>query len=71
MNPPVTTPDPNIERALTKKEMAEKMGVSESTLRRLLKKADRTVERGLIPPARQAEVLEALGWREMTRNDAK
>jgi len=51
--------------------LAQKMGVSESTLRRRLKHAGLSVERGLIAPAKQTEVLDALGWREMTRSDAK
>lgn len=57
-------------RALNKKELASQMGISESSLRRLLKKANVTLERGLISPARQAEIFQALGWREMTRIDA-
>jgi transcriptional regulator with XRE-family HTH domain len=57
--------------AISKKELARKMGVSASTLRRLLKKSNLTIDRGLIPPARQFEVLQALGWREMTQDDAK
>jgi len=70
MNLPVTTLAHLPAHPMTKKEMAAKMGISESTLRRRLKHAGLSVERGLIPPGKQVEVLDALGWREMTRNDA-
>jgi len=58
-------------RPLNKKELAQKMGISVSTLRRLMIKANLTVERGLISPTRQLEVLQSLGWRELTQVDAK
>lgn len=64
------THTPDTLRALNKKQLASQMGISESSLRRLLKKANVTLERGLISPARQAEIFQTLGWREMTRNDA-
>jgi len=56
---------------LNKKELARKMGISVSTLRRLMIKANLTIDRGLIPPARQLEILNSLGWRELTQVDAK
>lgn len=69
MKPDANTPEHP--RPLNRKELAQKMGISVSTLRRLMIKANLTVDRGLIPPARQLEILESLGWRELTQVDAK
>ncbi len=62
--------NPEQPHPLNKKELALKMGISVSTLRRLMLKANMTVDRGLIPPARQQEILNTLGWRELTQVDA-
>lgn len=63
--------DPEIPLPLNKKQLAQQMGISESTLRRLLKNANLVIGRGLIAPTKQDEVLKALGWRELTQDDAK
>ena len=49
-------------QAINKKQMAEIMGISLSTLKRQLKSADLTVKRGLICPLRQEEIYQTLGW---------
>lgn len=69
MKPDANTPEQP--RPLNRKELAQKMGISVSTLRRLMIKANLTVDRGLIPPARQLEILESLDWLKLTQVDAK
>lgn len=54
-----------------KKQLAQEMGISLSTLQRKMKERNLAVPRGVISPQRKKEILKALDWGEMTRNDAK
>lgn len=47
-------------KALSKKELAQIMGISVSTLRRRLKDAGLEIPRGLIYPSKVKEILQAL-----------
>lgn len=60
------TPAPDLVRpyAVNKKQMADIMGISLSTLKRQIKGAQLEVGRGLISPSKQRLVYEALGWLE-------
>lgn len=58
-------------QAINKKQMAELMGVSLSTLKRQLKSADLTIKRGLICPLKQEEIYQTLGWAKKTSAEPK
>ncbi len=47
--------------ALTKRELAQKLGISPATLRRWMKAAGINYTRGLLSPTQQREILEVLG----------
>ncbi len=47
-----------------KKQLAEEMGISISTLQRSLKKANIIIGRGIIPPKQKKQILDELGWSE-------
>ncbi len=51
---------------LTKKEFAQRLGISPATLRRWVKAAGINYTRRLLSPAQQREILEALKWRKKT-----
>ncbi|MEO6760115.1 MAG: hypothetical protein ABIO24_11730 [Saprospiraceae bacterium] len=67
----VNDPYQNQQQAINKKQMAELMGVSLSTLKRQLKTADLSVKRGLISPIKQTEIFQSLGWAEKDPNEPK
>ena len=58
-------------QAINKKQMAELMGVSLSTLKRQLKSAELTVKRGLISPLQQVEIYQTLGWAKKGSTEPK
>lgn len=51
------------EKPCTKTQLAHEMGISLSTLQRLLKKADIQLPRKLIPPNVKKDILSRLGWK--------
>jgi len=56
---------------INKKQLAELMGISLSTLKRQLKSANLTIKRGLISPVKQVEIYQTLGWAESASSDLK
>ena len=58
-------------QAINKKQMADLMGVSLSTLKRHLKSANLDVKRGLISPLKQVEIYQNLGWAEKNPSESK
>ena len=63
--------NPEYNKAINKKQLAEAMGISLSTLQRRLKDAEIEVPRGLIPPSKVNEILSALNWFDLDSNDVK
>jgi len=56
--PPFVDPD----KPCTKTQLAQEMGISLTTLQKLLKEAGIVVSRKLIPPKLKREILDKLGW---------
>ena len=71
MQKPLASNKQNPQKAKTKKEMAEDLGISLSTLRRHLQKAGLPARRGLYYADEQALIYESLGSKLLTRNDSK
>ncbi len=70
----LTTANESLEQqqqAINKKQLAEQMGISMSTLKRQLKSANLDIKRGLISPVKQVEIYQTLGWAETDPTDLK
>jgi hypothetical protein len=50
------------DKPCTKTQLAQEMGISLTTLQKLLKEAGIVVPRKLIPPKLKREILDKLGW---------
>lgn len=66
---PATPPGITATHAVNKKQLAETMGISLSTLKRLLKSYNLDIRRGVISPLKQVEIFQTLGWMEKRSNE--